>query len=226
MQVLCPKDENKAVIILKQPATRFWNEAKKRLRDAVLMCTPAGENVTTINFTNQSKNAAVQEKNLRLNIIQGNAEPKRPENREEALLYLAWTAIHKADCVLYGGFIRDYIVRGESANDVDTSTCNVDGSFKIIKAALEEVGMHFVKEFDKGQAKTKCFNYPGQGNENALELDMCDPRKLVSSKPDVDCDAGNLQISLDAGLSLKVPKMANFGFTLAQTIEHCHFRDF
>jgi len=48
------------------------------------------------------------------------AIPKPPnDKREHWMMLVVWTVIHHFHCKVVGGFVRDFIIRGEKPNDID-----------------------------------------------------------------------------------------------------------
>lgn len=46
--------------------------------------------------------------------------------REEILVYLCWVGIHLCGFTVFGGFVRDYLIRGDKPNDIDFRIYNDD----------------------------------------------------------------------------------------------------
>ena len=94
-------------------------------------------------------------------------------------MHIAHAAIFDANAVVYGGFVRDYIMRNESANDVDVNTADYDATEKQITAALKshhifEQDPH-VKQWGK-QTHYRRLTYHWKGHK--LEVDLVDPAKV------------------------------------------------
>ena len=106
-------------------------------------------------------------------------KPPPPQTKEDAVMHIAHAAIFDANAVVYGGFVRDYIVRNESANDVDVNTADYDATEKQITAALKSLHIieqdPHVKQWGK-QNLYRRLTYDWQGHK--LEVDLVDPAKV------------------------------------------------
>jgi hypothetical protein len=94
-------------------------------------------------------------------------------------MHIAHAAIFDANAVVYGGFVRDYIMRNESTNDVDVNTADYDATEKRITAALKSLHIieqdPHVKQWGK-QNLYRRLTYDWQGHK--LEVDLVDPAKV------------------------------------------------
>jgi hypothetical protein len=160
----------------------------------------------------------------RLMLLSGSAKPLRPTNRNEAVLHVAHAAIFDAGCVVYGGFLRDWVVRGETANDVDVRTSDYDATQRAMNTALQAFGINLSGSQPWGQNKTfRRLQYTWQGN--AIDVDLVNPSLVPSTPPGVDCDVGNLQLDKHNGLQLKVPRLGQH-VSLAKSVKHCMSKKF
>jgi hypothetical protein len=144
-------------------------------------------------------------------------KPPAPSCIEEAVMHLAHAAIFDAGCVVYGGFLRDWVVRGETAGDVDVETSDYDATGQAMSKALQEFSISISDSQQWGQNKNyRRLRYTWQGN--AIYVDLVNPVLVPFTPPGVDCDVGNLQIDKDNGLHLKVSlsKLVS----LAKSIKH------
>jgi hypothetical protein len=138
-------------------------------------------------------------------------------------MHLAHAAIFDAGCVVYGGFLRDWVVRGETAGDVDVETSDYDATGQAMSKALQEFSISISDSQQWGQNKNyRRLQYTWQGN--AIYVDLVNPVLVPFTPPGVDCDVGNLQIDKDNGLHLKVSlsKLVS----LAKSIKHCMSKKF
>ena len=117
------------------------------------------------------------------------------------------------------GILRDWLIRGEPANDVDTLVDDVQKRKELIKTVLARHGLVCIREKPKGPAHTLYFNFQGE----TLEMDLMDPTRQPPTAPGVDCDVGNFAFDKD-GLRLKVgnPKLVS----LSKAIKHCQSKKF
>ena len=116
------------------------------------------------------------------------------------------------------GILRDWLIRGETANDVDTLVDDVQKRKEQVKTVLARHGLVCIQEKPKGAAHTLCFDFQGE----TLEMDLV-ARTLPMTPPGVDCDVANIAFDKD-GLRLKVgnPKLVS----LSKAIKHCQSKKF
>ena len=154
-------------------------------------------------------------------------KPPAPSTREEAVLHVAHAAIHDAAAEVYGGFLRDWVVRGDEACDVDVNTTNYDATEKAMTTVLHGFGITFCESVDLTDPnETYCerrVTYTWQKFQ--IVVDLVDPNKRQDSGQGVDCDAGNLKFSKAGDLQLKV---SNFGafVSLEKSIKHARDKKF
>ena len=151
---------------------------------------------------------------------------ERPRTIAEAKMLIAWSAIWRINCAVYGGFVRDYIVRGENANDVDVLLVNGNGVTSVMQmlgALCSEHGWRVGADRKKGLAD--CATVTCGQWDGPIEVDLVDPQqvKQTSPAPHVDSDAGNLMVD-QKGLHLKVGNK-NLP-TLSQSIAHVRAKEF
>ena len=115
---------------------------------------------------------------------------------------------------LCAGFLRDWLINGETANDVDTLVDNVLQRKSTIIQVLQRHGLQYVSERQKGSAWTLTFNFQGQ----PLEMDLLDHSMVPKTAPGVDCDVGNFAFD-QGGLRRKVEN-SNL-VSLHKAIKHC-----
>jgi hypothetical protein len=118
----------------------------------------------------------------------------------------------------FAGFLRDWLIRGETANDVDCLVTNVQQKKSIIIPVLQTY-LGGCTQKQKGAAWTLVFNF--QGHE--LEMDLLDPSTQPKTAPGVDCDVGNFAFD-QKGLKLKIgnPNLVS----LSKAIKHCQTQKF
>ena len=117
------------------------------------------------------------------------------------------------------GILRDWLIRGESANDVDTLVDDVQKKKELIKTVLERHGLKCIQEKTKGAALTLCFDFQGE----TLKMDLVDPRTQPKTAPGVDCDVGNIVFD-KGGLRMKVDNSKLV--SLSKAIKHCQSKKF
>jgi hypothetical protein len=117
------------------------------------------------------------------------------------------------------GILRDWLIRGETANDVDTLVDDVQKKKEQIKTVLERHGLKCVEEKKKGAAHTLYFKF----QEHTLEMDLVDPKTQPKTPPGVDCDVGNFAFD-KGGLKMKVDNSKLV--SLSKAIKHCQSKKF
>jgi hypothetical protein len=150
----------------------------------------------------------------RLLPLRADKKPKAPSCIDEAVMHVAHAAIFDAERVVYGGFLRDWVVRGETAGDVDVRTSDYDETEQAMSTALQEFSIFLSDSQPWGQKKNyRRLQYTWQGN--AIYVDLVNPILVPLTPPGVDCDVGNLQLDKHNGFHLKVPLVS-----LATSIKH------
>jgi hypothetical protein len=160
----------------------------------------------------------------RLMLLSGSAKPPQPTDRDGAVLHVAHAAIFDAGAKVYGGFLRDWVVRGEMANDVDVTTSDYDATQHAMTTALSAYGIALSGAQPWGQNHDyRRLQYSWQGH--TIDVDLVDPSKVPPTPPGVDCDVGNLQLDKHSGLQLKVPRLGQY-VSLAKSVKHCMSKKF
>jgi HrpA-like RNA helicase len=139
-------------------------------------------------------------------------------------LRAAHILVWKIGLEIYGGFIRDYVVRGEQANDIDTCTTggmSPEAASTAAIAALKDVGYTLDTPPKKINAIAHHFSAP---DGSKLHLDITAPA-MLGDYPHVDCSAGNLILSRD-GIAKKRPFAGGAQLTVQDCIDHCRFKQF
>lgn len=132
---------------------------------------------------------------------------------------------------IYGGFLRDWAVRSEPANDIDvqirpphTTVTSVAQSLQQFLAQAPSAGQHRMQISNykqKGSALTLTVSAGGIAD---FDIDLVDPSTVQQkTRPGVDCDAGNLL--LNQGESLR-KKVLNAGDSLASALENVRRKRF
>jgi hypothetical protein len=91
-------------------------------------CTPGGDSRPTLVS--------------RLLPLRKSDKQSAPSCIEEAVMHLAHEAIFDAGCVVYGGFLRDWVVHGETAGDVDVETSDHDATGQSMSKTLQEFSIY------------------------------------------------------------------------------------
>eukprot|EP01032_Pedospumella_encystans_P008903 gene8903-10521_t len=159
-----------------------------------------------------------------------NIVPAFTGNRASAMLYIAHAVIWRCPCKVYGGFVRDFVVRNERANDIDVAFEPTRVTLSAVKAvvasAAGEIRLKIVGEKQKGQAYTVTLALSGE----SFDVDLVDQAisRRAAAAPGVDCDVGNLVVEApkdgQLAVSLKVPN--NQLVSLSDSQRHCRDKKF
>jgi hypothetical protein len=166
--------------------------------------------------------------NPRLMLLTSSAPISPSLSRDDAVLFLAHTLIWQAGCSIYGGFVRDWVINGTSANDVDAELRipgqgEADRVENILQKAVAPTHIRFRGKRTKGAATCLSFFGPWSGSD--VEVDLVDPN-LPRLPPGVDCDVGNLAINATASLTKKVLTAGHPELPLHKCIQHCRAKKF
>eukprot|EP00761_Pharyngomonas_kirbyi_P013437 gb/GECH01013466.1/.p1 GENE.gb/GECH01013466.1/~~gb/GECH01013466.1/.p1 ORF type:complete len:416 (+),score=97.76 gb/GECH01013466.1/:1-1248(+) len=168
-------------------------------------------------------------KNSRLSkLLDSSIQLSSPQSRDQGILVLVHMIIWNTNGIVYGGFVRDWIVRNEECNDIDvllpesTEPCR-----KEMKRQLESLGKKFKLKVqnikDKGAAFTMIFK--GEWRGKSIEVDLVKPN-VKQTPPYVDCDVDNLSISRAKGFSKLKPQAGGRHLDLDQCVRHCQNKEF
>jgi HrpA-like RNA helicase len=151
--------------------------------------------------------------------------------RDKAMLAMAHFIVWQLRAAVYGGFVRDWVVSGQAANDIDVRIAPGASIVSLTKALEQEgkqYGLSLTGPRKKGAANTVTLS--GDGGLS-FEIDLVDPQAVPYSHPGVDSDVNNLVVQLDsqgqAELNYKVPKPALVQASpIPTTIEHIQNKEF
>jgi len=183
---------------------------------------PTGD--TPVALAGASSCSAHMMNNKRLMLLSQQQKPPPPQNLDDAKLHVAHAAIFDAGAVVYGGFLRDWIIRGEPANDVDVNTSDYSATERAMDAALQPFGITLHGSQAWGETKAyRRLTFKWSGSQ--VEVDLVNPSLVPPTAPGVDCDVGNLKLDRTGGLQLKVPRLATC-VSLAKSIKHAQSKKF
>ena len=166
---------------------------------------------------------------------------KVPKTKFDVILCLAHTAIHVAGAEIYGGFVRDWIVRGEVPIDIDVSVKNIESVRASMKRAAEniyKIVWKCTKQNERiGAASKDTYEFmTEEGKPLTVQVELVDSSKIQNSEsPGVDCDVGNLIVGksgIRVRYELHRKKVGIYesridrGVSLLDTIEHCLEKQF
>eukprot|EP00808_Paulinella_micropora_P013937 g1559.t1 len=156
------------------------------------------------------------------------------KDKDTAMLALAHAAIWKAACRVYGGFVRDWVVNGESAADIDVLMDEAPRKSEIV-ASLEEaakaIGLTPVA-VDQGHVRGAAYRmeFTSDSFGGKVRLDLTNPNskeiKEVYQPPGVSSDVDNLCIAQDGCMYKKVLTAGGSMLPLSTCLEHCRQKEF
>ena len=158
--------------------------------------------------------------NPRLVQLSTSVPPPQWTGRDGAMLQLAHIVIWRCGCSVYGGFVRDWVVRGQPAVDIDAlvQTGETDRVAGALVSAAASVGLACASQRVKGAARSLSF---GDGRFGSpIDVDLVDPANVPRVSPGVDADIDNIRISAKGGLGRKVPGAAGRSLPLAKCVKH------
>jgi hypothetical protein len=149
------------------------------------------------------------------------------KEREHAVLFLAHTVVWRLRCMVYGGFVRDWVIRGENANDIDVKLAQGQDPAAVAEQLSHEVksapGLHVAERKVKGSAYTVVIGGPWKGR--SIDVDLVSTT-IVTQKPGVDADVDNLAIDPTGQLVKRVREAGGEHLSLIAHVQHCQAKQF
>ena len=157
------------------------------------------KNCGNTNSDHKSNNCPNRQKqpqySKKVQILTSANQPNPTNCREDYMMLVTWVAINECHCSIFGGFVRDYIIRNERPNDIDIRLPHNDlqAFMENFERRLQSLGFttHFLPLQVKGHKVSI--------REHQFELDLVCKDDFGGGKL-VDMDVNNLMIS-KAGLS-------------------------
>ncbi|ETO74434.1 hypothetical protein F444_09781 [Phytophthora nicotianae P1976] len=157
--------------------------------------------------------------------------PPSWQSRDDIMLQLAHALVWKCDVSIYGGFLRDWVVRGEPANDIDVQILPPQTTTASVQQQLQQ---HLAQTPGALQRQVQITSGRQKGSAFALaicadgissiDIDLVDPSAVLQqTHPGVDCDAGNLLLNRQQSLRKKIPTA---GDSLAAALENVGKKQF
>eukprot|EP01041_Mallomonas_annulata_P007813 gene7813-15980_t len=147
-----------------------------------------------------------------------------PLSRDEVVLLVAHTVVWQLGFKVYGGFVRDWVIRGEAANDIDSvtpTTVDLHDVGRQLGDILKPYGIVIVDERQNGAAWTIDFKKEGWSHDiKIVSLDMVHDNFKAQS-PGSDCDCGNLCIDNTGQLVKKSNDAGGTLIPLVKCMRHC-----
>ncbi|KAL0232829.1 hypothetical protein GEMRC1_011576 [Eukaryota sp. GEM-RC1] len=169
--------------------------------------------------------------NHRLSNILCGIEPIKFDSKQSVMAMIAHILVWKLDCVIYGGFIRDFLLANAEARDIDCMTPTDDVFNLTVDRFLAEVRNVFsIVEFKKiRQNNPICTKTSFCIGDFAIDVDFTRPSggfiHPQASPPFVEADVSNFIISKQELLSFKI-KTAQENFSLDSTLRHCYNKEY
>eukprot|EP00045_Choanoeca_perplexa_P008296 m.76555 g.76555 ORF g.76555 m.76555 type:complete len:475 (+) comp14436_c0_seq1:101-1525(+) len=166
-----------------------------------------------------------------LSVLQRPSPPsiQQGASRIDALLLVAHVLLwhDQAHLCIYGGFVRDLIVRQEEANDIDVKMPDAQLNMRLIadiRSALlaKFPGCRVDGPVGKGQAKTLKLHGPLFAGKR---IDVDFTPNVVIQQPGADCSAGNLMLEPRGKLALKAPQVSSV-VDVATSVQHALNKQF
>ncbi|KAG9392317.1 Helicase conserved C-terminal domain [Carpediemonas membranifera] len=124
---------------------------------------------------------------------------------------------------IYGGFVRDHVIRNERANDIDT----VAPKGMDARAASQQLCQIMAGLGYRQNGSPKFYNavkMQFQRGGTVIDIDVTEDT-LLGAYPFVDCDVGNFTVS-STGLGLKRVWAGENDCSVASAIAHCRAKQF
>jgi len=148
--------------------------------------------------------------------------------RNSQMVFIAHAVVWRGGCCVYGGFVRDLLIRSEVANDIDVgynpSKISLQNVLVIVREAARAVNLVVVQEnSSKGMAYALTLR---GGDQRPFDVDVVNMDEVAhkSESPGVDCDVGNMLVEISGkdsfGMRLKVMNRSCL-LSLAESQRHC-----
>ncbi|KAL0233375.1 hypothetical protein GEMRC1_012120 [Eukaryota sp. GEM-RC1] len=169
--------------------------------------------------------------NHRLSNILCEIQPIKFDSKQNVMAMIAHILVWKLECVIYGGFIRDFLLANAEARDIDCMTPTDDEYHQTVDKFLSEVRAVFsnVKFTKIRQNNAICTKTSFIVGDFAIDVDFTRPSggfiHPQASPPFVEADVSNFIISKQELLSFKI-KTAQENFSLDTTLRHCYNKEY
>ncbi|GCA62432.1 hypothetical protein KIPB_003670 [Kipferlia bialata] len=194
-------------------------------------CTPISSPEPPLRYSNTCHpiQSPLQGEESRTNqLLRSTSPPSLGEDRSGAMVCLAHHLIWQCRCTVYGGFVRDWVIRGERANDLDALLPRVPGLSErgrdsVVRSLVEcahGIGLEFCGSRHQPNSYRVSF-YTSRGGY--INVELVDPH-LRTPPPHVDSSAGNVAVST-AGMHRKVEGRGDL-VPLATCLEHIRAKQF
>ncbi|GIQ82421.1 hypothetical protein KIPB_005499 [Kipferlia bialata] len=144
--------------------------------------------------------------------------------RNNMMLLLSHHLIWQCKCTVYGGMVRDWVIRNEAANDIDCLLPNMSMMVSVkgtIERFASRLGLHKVEE--RQQPNSYMIRFGGTSGKD-IRVELVDPL-LPTAAPHCDCSAGNVCVNAKGVMAKKAHAGGNT-VTLAECITHIKKKQF
>ena len=145
------------------------------------------------------------------------------QNLNDVLLFFShWLLWNISNTFIYGGFVRDWIILGQPANDIDCYIPDDLDPNTLIPLISKIPNFNIISAQQKG----KPFIIKINTNWGDISCDLVKISTIYSSPaPHVDADVNNLKISR-FGIETKVPKVGSNEYKISECINHIKKKEF
>ena len=139
-----------------------------------------------------------------------------------------WIIWNIPNSYIYGGFVRDWVINKQEANDIDILIEDKAYIQKIVDDLSTDMKLKTKSEGQKGIPFKIKVSAPW-GNELwgeiSLDIVMKNDFMTKGKPPYIDCDVNNIIVSKD-GIDQKLPKIGSTPYKLIDCITHCQKHEF
>ncbi|PRP83835.1 putative pre-mRNA-splicing factor ATP-dependent RNA helicase DHX32 [Planoprotostelium fungivorum] len=172
--------------------------------------------VTQITGTNTTTGQHLRE---RLACLSNNKPPTDWNTRDEGMLLIAHIIIWQTDSSIYGGFLRDWIVSGRSAVDIEV---HVGGQPDVIKQKIVDSLRHTnIRLLQETKPTAYLVNVKFGNKSWDVTVDLVQPHLIKNqNKPYVDSDVGNMEFNKTQFLHKKVHEAGGKDYPIQKCMSH------
>ncbi|KAL0212097.1 hypothetical protein RCL1_005723 [Eukaryota sp. TZLM3-RCL] len=151
-------------------------------------------------------------------------------SRDDLFEYLVYVLVHQCDCSIYGGYVRDFLIRNAETGDLDVCCPSQDLNCSIDQFVDKLTRSSYMFDVDDPlMVNNVCQRLTVVLGRVSAQIDFTAPgasRKFSGAAPPfVEADVSNLQVSKASYLSFREPE-ASKNTDLATVITHCMNQEF
>ncbi|KAL0212030.1 hypothetical protein RCL1_005656 [Eukaryota sp. TZLM3-RCL] len=197
---------------------------------AVVFRSLKEQNIVVLSTNDQETNS-VANRNPRLTKLLSGITPSLDAlSRETLFEYLSHVLLFECNCIIYGGYVRDYLIRNVSASDLDVCcpTENLDETVDLFVSHVESAQANFIID-GPSSPNSVCKRVDVTCGSYKVQVDFSIPgsSRMIegAAPPFVEADVSNLQVSKASYISFREPE-ASKNTDLATVITHCMNQEF